>query len=135
MDISSTPPVASARKQEHGYLYASSTNVSNFVSVRLSGDGNYHLWKEQMLCLIKAHDMDDLLMKDRKTLIEKQYDTLLRGWIFGSVSEDVLRIVATLNSAKDVWMTLKSCFDYPVSSQQGISYMTPSLFLYDCTYI
>ncbi|KAI3709298.1 hypothetical protein L2E82_39058 [Cichorium intybus] len=47
-----------------------------------------------------------------------QYDSLLKGWIFGSVSENVLGAVVDLISAKDVWDKLKSFYDATVSPQQ-----------------
>ncbi|KAD4177957.1 hypothetical protein E3N88_26548 [Mikania micrantha] len=48
--MASSSSVTSAEKEiEQAYLYASNANVSNFVSVKLSGDSNYHLWKTQML--------------------------------------------------------------------------------------
>ncbi|KAD4177972.1 hypothetical protein E3N88_26563 [Mikania micrantha] len=111
-----TSPVASAKtEKELAYLYASNANVSNFVSVRLSGDRNYHLWKTQMLCLLKAHDMRDLV-EDSPTpthsssKMKEKYDSLLKGWIFGSLSEDVLSIVVNSDSAKSVWTELKKYF-------------------------
>lgn len=116
---------ASSRIQDLQYLFASNTNVSNFVSVKLSGGSNYHFWKKQMLCLIEAHDMRDLvdnhglLMKRYDSLLMKRYDSLLKGWIFGSVCEDVLCIIMDDESAKDAWIKLESCFDSTISSQQG----------------
>ncbi|KAI3709299.1 hypothetical protein L2E82_39059 [Cichorium intybus] len=47
-----------------------------------------------------------------------QYDSLLKGWIFGSASENVLGAVVDLISAKDVWDKLKSFYDATVSPQQ-----------------
>ncbi|GKA05853.1 hypothetical protein Tco_0684973, partial [Tanacetum coccineum] len=50
--------------------------------------------------------------------IMDQYDSLLKGWILGSVSENVLGAVIDLLSAKDVWDKLKSFYDATVSPQQ-----------------
>nr|GEU92528.1 ankyrin repeat-containing protein [Tanacetum cinerariifolium] len=108
---SNIPPDASR------YLYASNANVCNFVSVKLSGRHNYHLWKAQMLCLMESHNMrgivDDTfsgpLILDIET--HKQYDSLLKGWIFGSIGEEVLRGVYNLCSAKDVWKELNATYD------------------------
>ncbi|GKF24932.1 hypothetical protein Tco_0080826, partial [Tanacetum coccineum] len=47
-----------------------------------------------------------------------QYDSLLKGWILGSASENVLGAVIDLPSAKDVWDKLKSFYDATVSPQQ-----------------
>ncbi|KAJ9559084.1 hypothetical protein OSB04_013698 [Centaurea solstitialis] len=107
------------------YLYASNANVSNFVSVKLSGKGNYHLWKTQMLCLMETHDMchlvDAAFDTSSSTKIMKQYDSLLKGWIFGSVSEVVLGIVIGLDSAKEIWIKLESFCDSTICFEQGMS--------------
>ncbi|KAL8222923.1 hypothetical protein R6Q57_020322 [Mikania cordata] len=125
--MASSSSVTSAEKEkEQAYLYASNANVSNFVSVRLSGDHNYNLWKTQMLCLLDAHDMRGLLDHDQTPTdslpkMQKKYDSLLRGWIFGSLSEDVLRIVVDLHSAESVWERLERCFGSCKTSDQQVS--------------
>ncbi|KAJ0599165.1 hypothetical protein HanIR_Chr03g0101791 [Helianthus annuus] len=122
MANSSNPPDASARMQDDVYLYASNTNVSNFVSVKLSGDRNYHIWKKQMGCLMKIHDLynlvDDVVpARDPETMNKIiKYDSLLQGWILGSLSEEVLGIVVDCVSAKDTWNQLKGYFG---SAKQG----------------
>ncbi|KAL4564138.1 hypothetical protein LXL04_028190 [Taraxacum kok-saghyz] len=120
-----TPPYISSQTQDLNYLYASIANVSNFVSVKLASDRNYHLWKTQMLCLMKTHNMvglvDDTIVgptASTNEIIMDQYDSLLKGWIFGSVTENVLAAVVDLVSAKDVWDNLKSFYDATISSQQ-----------------
>ena len=128
MASSSNPtPHISSQTQDLNYLYASIANVSNFVSVKLASDRNYHLWKTQMLCLMKTHNMvglvDDTIVgptASTNEIIMDQYDNLLKGWIFGSVTENVLAAVVDLVSAKDVWVNLKSFYDAPITSQQGI---------------
>ncbi|CAH1449310.1 unnamed protein product [Lactuca virosa] len=60
------PPHALAQIQEDlKYLYASNTNVSNFVSVKLSSDHNYHLWKTQMFSLMETYNLYTLLLPVR----------------------------------------------------------------------
>ncbi|KAL7593252.1 hypothetical protein Lser_V15G33315 [Lactuca serriola] len=112
------PPHALAQTQEDlKYLYASNTNVSNFVSVKLSSDRNYHLWETQMFCLLETynlHGIVDATFIHPRTLnpeIEKQYNSLVKGWIFGSISEELLGTVVDLGSAKEVWEKLKSFYD------------------------
>lgn len=51
--------------------------------------------------------------------IMDKYDSLLKGWIFGSASENVLDAVIDLNSAKDVWNQLKTFYDATISHQQA----------------
>ncbi|KVG51525.1 Ankyrin repeat-containing protein [Cynara cardunculus var. scolymus] len=100
----------------------------------LSGKHNYHRWETQMLCLMETHYMrglvDDAFVHGPRASsekIRKQYDNLLKGWIFGSVSEGVLDTVVDRSSAKEVWDTLKSLYklrsaedvEPTMSSQQG----------------
>ncbi|KAJ9552003.1 hypothetical protein OSB04_016048 [Centaurea solstitialis] len=106
------------------YQAASNVNVSNFVSVKLSSDDNYPLWKAQMLCLMESQQMrgivDNLFDDPGATYFKtiKQYDSLLKGWIFGSLSPDVLRVVVDLESAKEVWWKLQSIYDEEKRSEQ-----------------
>ncbi|KAK1418419.1 hypothetical protein QVD17_27563 [Tagetes erecta] len=109
---------ASERIQDFEYLYASNTNVFNFVSVKLSGASNYLLWKEQMLCLLDVDEAYTDSVSDH-TMI-RRYDNLARGWILGSVNEDVLGdVVCNLRSAKAVWEKLRSTCDPTVCLKQG----------------
>ncbi|KAJ9550899.1 hypothetical protein OSB04_014944 [Centaurea solstitialis] len=117
MSSSSNPlPDGSTQIPDLEYLYASNANVSNFVSVKLSDNQNYHLWKTQMLCLMETHDMRGLVdvafdgPRASSMKIMKRYDSLLKGWIFGSISQGVLGTVVDLESAKDVWDNLKSIY-------------------------
>nr|GEY81117.1 ankyrin repeat-containing protein [Tanacetum cinerariifolium] len=48
--------------------------------------------------------------------IKKQYDNLLKGWIFDSLIEDVLSTVIDLESVRDVWRKLKSIYDPEIST-------------------
>lgn len=125
------PPHALAQTQEDlKYLYASNTNVSNFVSVKLSSARNYHLWQTQMLCLLETynlHGIVDVTTTRSRALspeMEKQYNSLVKGWIFGSISEELLGTVVDLGSAKEVWEKLKSFYDpVLIISHQG-TYLT-----------
>ncbi|KAJ0532686.1 hypothetical protein HanRHA438_Chr09g0382021 [Helianthus annuus] len=120
---------ASARIQDFEYLYASNTNVSNFVSVKLSGNNNYHVWKSQMLCLLDSNNMGGIV--DAKfvgpryygTDRGRQYDSLARGWILGSLSEDVIADVHNLGSAKAVWEKLKRIYDPALCLKEGTFFL------------
>ncbi|KAJ9550970.1 LOW QUALITY PROTEIN: hypothetical protein OSB04_015015 [Centaurea solstitialis] len=121
----SNPPPHLSLPREDLYIHASTTNVSKFVSMELSGHDNYDQWKAQMLCLMETHDMcglvDPRFDKSLSTEIMKQYDGLLKGWIFYSVSQGVLGTVVDLDSAKLVWNKLKSLYDLTMSFQQDLA--------------
>ncbi|PWA66971.1 Ankyrin repeat-containing protein [Artemisia annua] len=110
-------------KEELEYLYASNVNVANFVSVKLSGHGNYHIWKAQMLSLMDKLMIRDIVenrdawLKSKSEDFVKKYDILLKGWILGSLKEEVLRhIDCSEVNERSIWMTLADeyCFrGYP----------------------
>ncbi|KAJ0563891.1 putative ankyrin repeat-containing domain, PGG domain, ankyrin repeat-containing domain superfamily [Helianthus annuus] len=101
------------------------SNVSNFVSVKLSGNKNYLVWRSQMLCLLDSNNMGGIvepafvLPRFSDTETQRQYDSLAKGWILGSVSEDILVDIHDLDSAKAVWEKLKSNYDPVTRSQKG----------------
>ncbi|KAJ9550972.1 hypothetical protein OSB04_015017 [Centaurea solstitialis] len=121
----STPPPHLSLPREDLYIHASTANVSNFVSMKLSGHDNYHPWKAQMLCLMETHDMCDLadprFDRSSSTKIMKQYDSLLKGWIYGSLSQQVLGTVIDLRSANQVWNKLESLYDPNIGFQQDLA--------------
>ncbi|KAJ9550962.1 hypothetical protein OSB04_015007 [Centaurea solstitialis] len=125
---SNHPPPHLSLPREDLYVHASTANVSNFVSMKLSGHDNYDQWKAQMLCLMETHDMCGLVGprfdRSSSTKIMEQYDSLLKGWIFGSISQQVLGTVVELRSAKEVWNKLKSFYDPTTITfeQEGGSY-------------
>ncbi|CAI9262260.1 unnamed protein product [Lactuca saligna] len=92
--------------------HAFNANVSNFVSVKLSSEGNYHLWEKQMGCLLKSYNLYDIVC-DQSTpdLINTPPNSLVMGWIFSTISEELLNTVFNLESAKKVWDKLKSIYD------------------------
>ncbi|XP_071737177.1 uncharacterized protein [Rutidosis leptorrhynchoides] len=77
-----------------------------------------------MLCLMESQKMRGIVEPKfdgpgaTSVEIMKQYDSLLRGWILGSLSEEVLSTVLHLESAKSVWTKLKSIYDPDISSRQ-----------------
>ncbi|KAI7757481.1 LOW QUALITY PROTEIN: hypothetical protein M8C21_019272 [Ambrosia artemisiifolia] len=105
------------------FMMASNVNVSNFVSVKLSGCSNYNIWKAQMLCLIESQVLlhilngEQLFPVDKGTHMISQYDKLVKGWIFGSVNEKVLKDLIDSGTAQEVWMKLESLFNLPVVSE------------------
>ncbi|CAI9293556.1 unnamed protein product [Lactuca saligna] len=79
-----------------------------------------------MLCLLETYNLHcivDLTTTRSRALspeMEKQYNSLVKGWIFASISEELLGTVVNLDSAKAVWDKLKSFYDpVLISSQQA----------------
>ncbi|MFS8011133.1 hypothetical protein Hanom_Chr14g01305281 [Helianthus anomalus] len=124
---------ASARIQDIDYLYASDSDVSSFVSVKLSGNRNYLLWKVQMIRLLGTNNSINMcgimssalagtqLISNKETM--RQYSHHIRGYIFGFVTEDVAGEVLNLGSGKAVWEKLKPIYDPTLCLQLGIVFL------------
>ncbi|XP_024959082.1 uncharacterized protein LOC112500057 [Cynara cardunculus var. scolymus] len=104
------------------YPSVSHVFAPNFVTVKLSGRDKYGVWKTQMLCLFESHGMlgfinnaDNFPAADDKKLWRRS-DALVKGWILGSLSEQVLALcVPDFPSpdftAKHVWEKLAATYD------------------------
>ncbi|KAF2294269.1 hypothetical protein GH714_008741 [Hevea brasiliensis] len=111
---------------------ASSLNVANFVTLKLK-QSNYPLWREQLLSLAESQELSDHLVngfpEDQKFVtppnpIPENYqpqqsdifkawqksDRLLRGWIYGTLSEESLGLVIGLETVHTVWSALKDAY-------------------------
>uniref|UniRef100_A0A5K0WJW0 Retrotransposon Copia-like N-terminal domain-containing protein n=1 Tax=Nymphaea colorata TaxID=210225 RepID=A0A5K0WJW0_9MAGN len=117
-----------ASNQKFPYPYT--LNVANFVSIKLS-QTNFLLWKTQVLCLIESQDLQGFISgeiaasdkfiitgskQEIKPLQWKKLDRLLRGWITGTLTEDVLGLVVGLETTQQVWKTLEEA--YALDSQE-----------------
>ncbi|KAF3784056.1 hypothetical protein EJ110_NYTH28945 [Nymphaea thermarum] len=111
------------------YPYPLNLNVANFVSLKLTHN-NFLLWKTQTLALIESQDMEGFLTgsispppshivdpADPQQLISnpkfeswRRSDRLIKRWITGTLSENVLGLVVGLNSSQDIWSTLVDAF-------------------------
>nr|KAJ0197465.1 hypothetical protein LSAT_V11C700362810 [Lactuca sativa] len=85
-------------------------NVSNFVSVKLSSERNYRLWEKQIGCLLKSYNLLGIVCEPITPDLITRFDGLVKGWIFGSISEELLDNVVELESAKAVWDKLGSIY-------------------------
>ncbi|KAJ0800154.1 putative ankyrin repeat-containing domain, PGG domain, ankyrin repeat-containing domain superfamily [Helianthus annuus] len=123
---SNAPDVSRGVEGDLTYIQALNANVSNFVSVKLSSQSNYPIWKAQMLCLVDSQMLRGIIdyqfpLSGDKQYYQYHYDNLVKGWIFGSVNEKVLENLVDLRSAQEVWMKLKSIYDPPQSSTTGVA--------------
>ncbi|XP_076911848.1 uncharacterized protein LOC143569953 [Bidens hawaiensis] len=113
------------RSAFHGAVYF--VTVSNFVSVKLSGHNNYHIWKAQMICLLESLELLHIINADYPFPVGKgvhmilQYDKLVKGWIFGSMEEKVLKDFIDYSSVQSIWRQLETRFNRPISYTEGDS--------------
>ncbi|KAK1437396.1 hypothetical protein QVD17_03187 [Tagetes erecta] len=100
-----------ALRKDMKYMLASNVNVSSYVPVKLSGPGNYDIWKAQMLLLIDSQMLSVTI--DEGSIGVDEYDKLVKGWIFGSLDEKLFKIYTSHqqhSSAKELWMELGRIF-------------------------
>ncbi|KAI7754027.1 hypothetical protein M8C21_004823 [Ambrosia artemisiifolia] len=118
-------------KMEKGsiqYPYPSHVNAASFVSIKL-GKSNYVSWRKQMMTLVSSHDMLGFVngnikrpqTKDTEDLMWARSDALVQGWIYGSLTEDVMATIVHLNTAHDVWITLKEIYSTPPAPLSGVT--------------
>ncbi|KAM0053489.1 putative ankyrin repeat-containing domain, PGG domain, retrotransposon Copia-like protein [Helianthus debilis subsp. tardiflorus] len=112
--------IATGEKVSQQYPYPSQVNAASFLSVLLSGKSNYVVWREQMTCLLDCYDMlgfiDGTLEKPEEENMYREWkrsDTLVKGWIYGSLSEDAMETVVGLQTAYEVWNKLKTNYTTP----------------------
>ncbi|KAI7749461.1 hypothetical protein M8C21_020046 [Ambrosia artemisiifolia] len=108
-------PVVSASTQDLKYTQALNVNVSNYVTVKLSGSerNNYTIWKGQMLCLIESQDLLHVIDEEYFYGLAK-YDNLVKSWILSTMNEQLLNDYPDLfdnsYSATDLWGRVKLNF-------------------------
>ncbi|XXG89841.1 hypothetical protein AAC387_Pa12g1748 [Persea americana] len=130
------------------YSYAASLNVANFVSIQLT-QTNFLLWKTQIFGLIESQDMmgfiDGEFPMPAKYLSSssteavgetalnpnfvawRKSDQLLRGWITGTLSVEVLGLVVGLDTSAEVWKAL--CAAFASDSEEREFYLQQKLRL------
>ncbi|XP_023729818.1 uncharacterized protein LOC111877530 [Lactuca sativa] len=142
MASSSSNQYATVEIKEEEYPYPSNLSAASFISVKLSGRDKYAIWKTQMVCLLKSHDMfgfiDGTLKSPQTDVSGKEKvddhhthrlwtrsDALVKGWILGSLTEETLMYVlnrltnklmqhTNVNfTAKDVWDELQIIYGPP----------------------
>ncbi|KAL8493996.1 hypothetical protein ACS0TY_024973 [Phlomoides rotata] len=107
---------------------SSAVNVSNFVSTKLEfGEvsNNYITWREQMLCLVESQDLLGFIngelvapeeqgkTKTQDYAVWRRNDRLLKGWILGALTDEVVRACLRFDTARDVWLGLERRFTLP----------------------
>ncbi|GAY61458.1 hypothetical protein CUMW_210150, partial [Citrus unshiu] len=117
--------VSSKTTSTVSFPYPSTLNISNFVSLKLT-QNNYMLWKTQISGLIESQDMGEFVLKSiveaEASTTKQDYvmnydytmwrrlDRLLRGWIVGTLSEEVLGLAVRIEISAAVWKALSEYF-------------------------
>ncbi|KAH7841778.1 hypothetical protein Vadar_034260 [Vaccinium darrowii] len=112
----SPPRRTSTFSSATNYPFPSEVNVANFVPIKL-GLENYDVWKKLMLNLIESHRLvgfvDGTIQPPEEEQNEdafwswKRSDGLVRGWIFVTVTEELLPELVSLKTAEEVWNELQ----------------------------
>ncbi|RVW46098.1 Retrovirus-related Pol polyprotein from transposon RE1 [Vitis vinifera] len=112
-----------------------SLNVGNFITLKLSPT-NYPLWREQALALAESQELLGHLTNEDPAppqytipnssntptaetyapriteayIAWQKVDRLLRGWIIGTLSEEILSLVVGLDTTNVAWEALKNAY-------------------------
>ncbi|GJR64403.1 ankyrin repeat-containing domain, PGG domain protein [Tanacetum coccineum] len=138
MNAASTSNPSFIRDVGEAYPYPSHVIAPNFVTVKLSGRNKYNMWKTQMICLLESYHMFGFIegqfpcpagdgkrkVGDMEAWVAS--DSLVKGWILGSLSEDAVNKAVnhlthkqkkTVFTAKDLWDELKHSYGPSVREQ------------------
>ncbi|KAK2971014.1 hypothetical protein RJ640_000363 [Escallonia rubra] len=110
------------------YPHPSTLVVANFVTLKLT-EANYFLWIKQILCLLDSQGLVGFIdgttpapaetattvandanegVTNPDYLLWKKSDLLVKGWILGSLSEQVFVDRGESTTARDIWKCLVS---------------------------
>ncbi|KAL1199306.1 Retrovirus-related Pol polyprotein from transposon RE2 [Cardamine amara subsp. amara] len=113
------------------YPFPSSLHIASIVTIKLS-DRNYLLWKTQFESLLRhqkllgfltgqvpapAENIIQTINNVATTVPNPNYeawmctDTLIKSWICGTLTEEVLGYVHFLTTSQDVWLSLADNFN------------------------
>lgn len=116
---------------DNPYPFPSKIHLLSSVTLKLS-DSNYLLWKTQFESLLSSQKLlgfvngavpsppqtrsvvrDAQTVEELNPLFEAWFctDQLVRSWLFGTLSEEVLGSVHTLQTSRDVWVSLADNFN------------------------
>lgn len=89
--------------------------MANFITAKLQANpntNNYNSWKEQILCLVDSQGLLPYLINDplHQIALRAPTDRLLKAWILGSVSDEIVKRVFNCKNTRDVWLALEQMF-------------------------
>ncbi|KAF6148453.1 hypothetical protein GIB67_038808 [Kingdonia uniflora] len=77
------------------------------------------MWKEQIFSIMESQLIDDHVNKEppKEEVMEatsyqswKKYNALIKSWICGLLTEEVLHLITGLSTAKEVWCSLEDAY-------------------------
>ena len=86
----------------------------------LAGTSNYRIWKERMLAVLEAYDLDEFVLSmideppeedHNKHYIWKRVNGKVRSFIIHNVKDDIVSQVLNIKNAKMMWDRLAAKFD------------------------
>lgn len=113
------------------YPFPSNVHILSSVTLKLN-DGNYLLWKTQFESLLSSQKLVGFINgavtppEETVTVVREgvnvvspnpQYeswfssDQLVRSWLFGTLSEEVLGYVHNLSTSREIWLSLAENFN------------------------
>lgn len=109
------------------YPFPSNVHILSSVMLKLN-ENNYLLWKTQLESLLFSQKLLRFIngavtarsvVRNEVTVEEAnpQYDAwfcsdqLVRSWMFGTLSEEVLGTVHTIQTSREVWLALAESFN------------------------
>ena len=113
------------------YPFPKNIHVLNSVTLKLN-DSNYLLWKTQFESLLSSQKLLGFVngaaappaatcvvvhgtenVEENNPLFDSWFctDQLVRSWLFGTLSEEVLGSVHTLPTSREVWISLADNFN------------------------
>lgn len=113
------------------YPFPSNIHVASSVTIKLS-DTNYLLWKTQFESLLRSQKLlgfvngqipapeatrvttvNNVAVTSPNPTYEAWIctDELIKSWLFGTLSEEVLGLVHALSTSQEVWQSLASSFN------------------------
>lgn len=81
--------------------------------------------------VVTDSEMHEKVIPNIEYLAWKRSDRLLKGWITGSLSKEVVNHVAGLESAKDVWKALKNAYSFSTGESEFALYVLMQLLKRD----
>ncbi|GAV80630.1 UBN2_3 domain-containing protein, partial [Cephalotus follicularis] len=115
------------------YPYPTTLNVGNFVTIKLTHN-NFLLWETQIISLIESHDLLGFLNgqtpapeielpstnDQRVTNLDytswRKSSRLVKAWITGTLSEEVLGHVVGTETSQNLWTILNKAYTMSIAN-------------------